>query len=326
MSPFIRIALLGALIVLGGFVRARAAEDSSGSLRFGGLGRTYLVHVPPGDANAPRPLLLVFHGGGGTARGMPRFTRMDEVADRAGLIVAYPQGIDRHWNDGRASIKNKADDVGFVRALIDTLERGYNVDRRRVYAAGISNGGIFVERLACDLSDRLAGVAVVAGALAQDYSPQCRPSRPVSVLEFEGTADPIVPYGGGRVVDFGGHGEGGMVLSAEATTAFWARVDGCATAGALQPQSVRAKLDPTRAYFQDWQGCRDGSAVALYQIQDGGHTWPGGPQYLPRFIVGRASRQVDASEAMVRFFLDHPRVGSLARVMPSPPLPRLAEN
>ena len=326
MPILIRVVLLGMLLLLGGFSRAHAGADSSHSLRFDGVERTYLVHLPPGAADAPRPLLLVFHGGGGTARGMPRFTHLDAVADRAGLIVAYPQGIDRHWNDGRDSIKNKVDDVGFVRALIDALEHDYSVDRQRIYAAGISNGGIFVERLGCDLSDRIAGIAAVAGSLAQDYSTACRPPQPVSVLQFDGTADPIVPYGGGRVADFGGHGEGGLVLSVADTTAFWARMDGCASASELQPQPVLAAFDPTRVYFRDWRGCHDGSAVALYQIQGGGHTWPGGPQYLPRFIVGRASRQIDASETMVRFFLDHPRVVSLARVIPSPPLSRLAEN
>ncbi|BFI95560.1 MAG: PHB depolymerase family esterase [Rhodanobacter sp.] len=325
MPTFFRIALLGALILCGGFARAQAA-DRSGDLRFDGLDRSYRVHVPPGASDAPRPLLLVFHGGGGTARGMPSLTHMDEVADREGLIVAYPQGVDRHWNDGRDSIKNKVDDVGFVRALIDRLEHDDNVDRTRVYAAGISNGGIFVERLACDLSDRIVGIAAVAGTLAQDYAPACHPPRPVSVLQFDGTADPIMPYAGGRVADFGGHGEGGRVLSVDATTAFWARTDGCTTASTQQRLPVKAALDPTRAYFRSWQGCRNGSAVALYSIRDGGHAWPGGPQYLPKFIVGRASRQLDASEVMVRFFLDHPRVGSLARVMPSPPLPRLAEN
>lgn len=325
MPTLLRAALLGALILLGGLARAQAADDSS-TLRFDGRERSYLVHLPPDAKDAPRPLLLVFHGGGGSARSMPRFTHLDAIADRAGLIVAYPQGIDRHWNDGRDSIKNKVDDVGFVRALIDALERSYKVDRTRIYAAGISNGGIFVERLACDLSDRIAGIAAVAGSLAQDYAPKCRPLQPVSVLQFDGTADPIMPYGGGRVADFGGHGEGGQVLSVEATTAFWARMDGCAATGALQPQPVRAAFDPTRVYFQDWPGCCGGSAVALYQTQGGGHTWPGGPQYLPKFVVGRVSRQIDASEIMVRFFLDHPRLGASIDANAHRPLPRLAGN
>jgi polyhydroxybutyrate depolymerase len=327
MPAITRFVLSCLLLSLLGLAPALAGEDTSYTLRVDGLARTYLVHRPPGGAGAAHPLLLVFHGGGGTARGMPRFTGLDGIADRVGLIVVYPQGVDKHWNDGRASIRHKVDDVGFVRAILDTMERDASVDRSRIYATGISNGGIFVERLACDLADRLAGIAAVAGTLAQDYQAQCRPARPIPVLQFDGTADPVMPYGGGNVADFGGHGEGGVVLGVDATTAFWARMDGCAAAGPAEALPPHALLDPTRVSRREWSGCRGGSAVVLYAIQEGGHTWPGGPQYLPRFIVGRASRQIDASETMVRFFLEHPRnAGSLARVMPSPPLPRLAGN
>ncbi|MBD8880464.1 esterase [Rhodanobacter sp. 7MK24] len=326
MLPTIRFALLCLLLSLGVLAPAFAGENTLYTLRAGGLERSYLVHMSPGNADSPRPLLLVFHGGGGTARGMPRFTHLDEIADREGMIVVYPQGVDRHWNDGRDSIKRKVDDVGFVRALLDDMESNFAVDRSRIYAAGISNGAIFVERLACDMSDRIAGIAAVAGTLARDYQPQCQPQHPVSVVQFDGTADPIVPYAGGEVANFGGHGEGGPVLSVDATTAFWARMDGCPAAGAPALLPPEAPLDPTRVFRSQWRSCRDGRAVVLYSIQEGGHTWPGGPQYLPKFIVGRVSRQIDASETMVRFFLDHSRAGSLARVMPSPPSPRLAGN
>ncbi|MBD8873049.1 PHB depolymerase family esterase [Rhodanobacter sp. DHB23] len=326
MLPIARFALSCLLLSLGALAPALAGEDTPHTLRADGLERSYLVHTPPGNADSPHPLLLVFHGGGSVARGMPRFTHLDGIADRAGMIVVYPQGVDRHWNDGRDSIKRKVDDVGFVRALLDAMERDFAVDRSRIYAAGISNGAIFVERLACDMSGRIAGIATVAGTLARDYQPQCQPQYPVSVVQFDGTADPIVPYAGGEVTSFGGHGEGGQVLAVDATAAFWARMDGCAAADAPVPLPPQAPLDPTRVFRSQWGPCRGGRAVVLYSIQEGGHTWPGGPQYLPKFIVGRASRQIDASETMVRFFLDHPRADSLARVMPTPPLPRLAGN
>lgn len=325
MNTITRLVLLLAL-GLAGIANAQAADDASRSLRVDGLERSYLLHLPPGDTRAPHPLLLVFHGGGSHARSMPRFTHLDAIADRAGLIVVYPQGVDKHWNDGRASIKHKLDDVGFVRTLLDTLEREHAVDRARIYAAGISNGAIFAERLACDLSGRLAGIAAVAGTLAQDYQPSCHPQQPVSVLQFDGTADPIVPYAGGAVVDFGGRGEGGTVLSVDASTAFWARLDGCTKASADEALPSPARLDPTRVVRRQWQPCRGGSAVVRYKVVGGGHTWPGGPQYLPKFIVGRASRQLDASEVMVSFFLAHPGVKTLARVKPSLPPLWLAAN
>lgn len=325
MNTITRLVLLLAL-GLAGITSAQAADDASRSLRVDGLERSYLLHLPPGDTRAPHPLLLVFHGGGSHARSMPRFTHLDGLADHAGMVVAYLEGVDTHWNDGRATIKHKVDDVGFVRALLDTLEREQSIDPRRIYATGISNGGIFVERLACDLSDRIVGIAAVAGTLAQDYQPACHPAQPVSVLQFDGTADPIVPYGGGKVVDFGGRGEGGLVLSVDATMAFWAGADGCMGAGPVEALPHHALLDPTRVTRRAWPGCRHGSDVALYTIEGGGHTWPGGPQYLPKLVVGRASRQIDASAVMVQFFLDHPRASSLARVIPPPSQPRLAAN
>jgi poly(3-hydroxybutyrate) depolymerase len=113
--------------------------------------------------------------------------------------------------------------------------------------------------------------------------------------------------GGGMVADFGGRDEGGRVLSVDETVAAWALVDGCSKAGAPQLLPSKSKLDPTHVFRSDWRGCRAGSAISLYRIQDGGHTWPGGPQYLPRFIVGRVTRQIDANEIMLRFFREHPR-------------------
>lgn len=309
MKTLIRGALLGSFLLLGCSARAQTAGDQPRTLRIAGGDRSYLVHVPVDMPATLHPLLLVFHGGGGTAHGMVRFTHLDEVADRTGMIVVYPQGVDRHWNDGRSTIRNKVDDVAFVRAMIDAVERDHAVDPARVYAAGISNGGIFVERLACDLSDRIAGIAAVAGTLAQDYASRCQPSRPVSVVQFDGTTDPIMPYAGGKVADFGGHGEGGLVLSVDATTSFWARRNACGGPGVSQTLPMRARFDPTRVKATQWRDCRDGSAVALYRIEGGGHAWPGGQQYLPKIFIGLASRQMDASETMVQFFLDHPRRG-----------------
>lgn len=286
---------------------AWANGDRTETLTVDGVARHYLVHVPPAATHRPLPLLVVLHGGGSRAESMSRFTGLDTLADRVGVIVVYPQGLDRHWNDGRATIKRKVDDVGFIRALLDRIEHEQPVDPHRVGVAGISNGAIFAERLGCDLADRITLVAAIAGSLAEDYRVDCRPTRPVSVLQFDGTSDPIVPYTGGSVADFGGHGEGGRVLSVDATAAFWAANDRCPSPDAPEALPPRASLDPTRVFLQRWRDCRDGTDVAVYRIQQGGHTWPGGPQYLPRFIVGRASRQIDASAILVDDLVDHPR-------------------
>ncbi|MBS0431097.1 MAG: esterase [Proteobacteria bacterium] len=281
--------------------------DATRTLQVDGKSRSYVLHLPPADAKGPHPLLLLLHGGGGRGRGMLRLTGIADRADRAGFILAMPDGIDRHWNDGRATIRNPQDDIGFIAALIDRIERDYPVDRSRVAVAGISNGAIFAQRIGCDLAGRVGAIAAIAGTLASDYASHCRPARPVSVLQFGGTDDPIMPYAGGKVADFGGRGEGGNVLSVDDTVAFWSRADGCAGLSAAQPLPSPATSDPTRVTLRTGEHCRAGSALQLYSIHGGGHTWPGGLQYLPALLIGRTTRQIDAGDIIVRFVLDHPR-------------------
>lgn len=284
------------------------AADAPGQLQAGGKVRTYAVHMP--DSAAPPggfPLVLAFHGGGMQGAGMRRLTGLDAAADRRGFIVVYPDGVDKHWNDGRSTIRDPRDDVGFVAALLDRLGGEHTIDRGRVYATGISNGALFAERLGCELSQRIAAIAPVAGTLPADLAPRCRPAHPVAVLQIDGTADPIMPFDGGAVADFGGRGEGGQVLSVPATIAFWARHNGCGPARLPAALAPLAPLDRTRIVRTDYAGCPAGAAVTLLTVAGGGHAWPGAAQYAPRRAIGVASRQVDASAAIADFFLAQPR-------------------
>src|SRR5262249_25082621 len=139
------------------------------------------------------------HGGGGHASSMPKFSGFDNLArDPHNLfIVAYPESLNKSWNDSRGL--SPADDVAFVRALIDRLEDELPVDPHRIYATGISNGGFFSNRLACDLSDKLAAIASVAATMPTTLPESCHPLRPISVLYMNGTKDPLVPIGGGPI-------------------------------------------------------------------------------------------------------------------------------
>lgn len=280
------------------------AADTTEQLQAAGQARSYALHVPDG-APPPGgfPLVLAFHGGGMQGAGMRRLTGLDAVADARRFIVAYPDGIDKHWNDGRGTIKNPQDDVGFVATLIDDVAAHQIVDRKRVFATGISNGALFAERLGCDLAGRIAAIAPVAGTLPADIAPACKPAQPVAVLQIDGTADPIMPFGGGPVADFGGRGEGGQVLSVARTVDFWARQDGCGMPDAPQPLAPRAPLDRTRILRTAYARCN----VQLLTVEGGGHAWPGGAQYAPRLVIGAASRQIDASQAIADFFLAVPR-------------------
>jgi polyhydroxybutyrate depolymerase len=173
------------------------AADGSATLVVDGAIRSYAIHVPDrarrwADFRSFWPSMA-----GDAGQGMRRLTHLDRQADARGVIIVYPDGLDRHWNDGRSTIRNPHDDVGFVSALLDRIGRDYRIDAGRVYATGISNGALFAQRLGCDLSQRIAAIAPVAGSMPADIADRCRLGRPLAVLEIGGTADPIMPFQGG---------------------------------------------------------------------------------------------------------------------------------
>jgi polyhydroxybutyrate depolymerase len=263
------------------------------SLMVNGESRRYYLHLPTGwRRDHPAALVLVFHAGGGRARDIAPHTGFSRAADRDGFVVVYPQGLRGRWNDGRGFPTATHDDIGFVRALLDTLGRELAIDPRRVYATGISNGAMFAYRLACDLPGTFAAIAPVAGAFPAELVPGCGHVAPVSVLAFQGTADPLMPYLGG------GAGRR-RVLSAERSVGFWATLAGCTGTPVITDEPDRV-ADGTRVRHTTYLGCREGRAVELYTIEGGGHTWPGGPEAGRR--VGRVSREIDATAVIWRFF------------------------
>jgi polyhydroxybutyrate depolymerase len=275
-----------------------SSSDQKASIDVAGVKRTYLLYVPDSVANGkPAPLVLVFHGGGGHARTMPDYTRFDRLADQAAFIVAYPESFNTRWNDTRGL--SPADDVGYIRALIAELQRTHKIDARRVYATGISNGGFFSQRLACDLTDKIAAVASVAATMPEPLVPVCKPSRPISVMFIHGTDDPLVLIDGGPVA----RNHGRSVSLAEASS-FWRKWDQTESKPATEELPDRAH-DGTTVHRDAYEGGKQGTEVVVYTIAGGGHTWPGGPQYLPKFVVGKASRNLDGTRAIWEFFWKH---------------------
>lgn len=310
LHPNLLRLVVAALVVVALGATATVPADTSdtqGRLRIGGKARTYAVHVPAQPAPPGGfPVVLAFHGAGMQGDSMRRLTRLDDLADRRGFIVVYPDGFNGRWNDGRLSIRNAQDDVAFVSALLDRLGQQHAIDPARVYATGMSNGALFAERLGCELSPRIAGIAAVAGTMPADLAPDCRPAYPVAALHINGTDDPIMPFDGGAVADVGGRGDGGAVLSAARTVGLWAEANGCRTAGTPQLLRVIAPLDPTQTVRTAHVDCPASGPVMQLTVMGGGHAWPGAAPYARSAIIGRTSRQFEASVAIADFFLALP--------------------
>jgi polyhydroxybutyrate depolymerase len=300
-----RGAVLGLLLAVSPLAAAERAERHGLSL--GGRERTYWLFAPGSlPAHRPAPLVLVFHGGAGDGPSAERLTGFDLVADRERFLVVYPDAVGRHWNDGRdvaafESHRDHVDDVAFVSAVLDDVSRSHPVDAGRVFATGISNGAIFSNLLALKLSERIAAIAPVAGGLASSLPPVLRPSRPVSALLFNGTDDPLVPFEGGAV-----GGTHGSVAGAEETARRWARADGCAASAVHDAPPARSGAE-CRLERSRWSGGREGAEVVLNALVGGGHTWPGGPQYAPKVLIGVACPEPDATREIWEFFRTHGR-------------------
>lgn len=284
-----------------------ATGDHRRSIEHQGRQRTYLLHLPDSAAQKQgSPVVLAFHGGGTNARLMKFYVDLDRVADKEGFIVVYPNGTGRlrrvlTWNAGDCcgyAAEKKVDDVDLVRAILDDLEQVLSIDRRRIYATGLSNGAMMAYRLACELSQTIAAVAPVAGTMNLK---SCRPVRPVPILHFHGTADLNCPYEGG----VGPRSIAGLDFpSVEATLTRWREINGCEKGGSLTAVPDRQD-DGTAVEVTDWNDCRSGAPISLVKINGGGHSWPGVRAPLGGRL-GPATQDISASEMIWKFFRDHP--------------------
>ncbi len=317
------IALVLAFFLLGTGCRAVAVEDAvqkagrvknlTGTLHHEGVKRTYHIHLPPGFGRKnPAPLVLVLHGGGGEGRRFDQSTTqgtLTAAADRHGVVLVFPEGIRKQWNDGRTEIfktRKAHDDVGFISKVIDTMVKNYGIDPTRVYATGISNGGFMSVRLSMDLTEKIAAVAPVTAQMTKALKDKT-PKLPISIMIVNGTKDPLVPFGGGHIRLFRFGRSRGKILSTAATIERFRRHNGCGKTPEKHMLPDRDPDDGTTVAIDRYAGGKDGTEVILVKVIGGGHTWPGGKQYLKPRIIGAVSRDIDASEMILQFFLGHSR-------------------
>ena len=286
------------------------AGEHTCTISVGDLQRRYLVHVPKKyDAANPTPVVIVFHGGGGNPESMVRLSGMNAKSDEAGFIVVYPygSGLDPErgltFNGGECcayAMQNKIDDVDFTRSMLDDLAKVANVDTNRVFATGLSNGGIMSHYVASELSDRIAAIAPVGGPLMMEA---CHPQRAVSVMHFHGTGDEFAPFNGG--FGKGALGRAGVTefRSVDHTIQSWVKANGC------QPEPEVVALpdkadDGMKCTRKTWSGGKDGSEVVLIEIENGGHTWPGNEPTVA--MLGKSTKDISANDLMWEFFQKHP--------------------
>lgn len=283
---------------------AAAQKNIEASLSVGEQQRDYIIHLPAGYSTAKKyPLVLVFHGGGGNYRQMQRYMKMDEIADREAFIAVYPNGVNKQWNDGREFKESIAanDDVLFIQRLLDSMQKNYAVDTKRLFATGISNGGFFSFYLAAKLSDRLLAVAPVCATIPEKVFPAYYPANPVSLLLINGTADPLVPYNGGSV---GSRftGSRGDCVSTDSTIQRFIQVNKTTTQPVVTELPDKDKRDNCKAIQYLYSNGIAQSRVCLVKIVGGGHTLPGSGQYLPKFLIGKLCNDFEGNEMIWQFF------------------------
>ena len=239
------------------------------SIEHDGNNRKYFIHVPPNyDSTQSIPVLLAFHGYGGTAKSFMKHSNFNKIADVNNFIVVYPEGLTfewyTHWNVGGFTNGSTVDDVGFVNSLLDDLEVNYNIETNKIYATGMSNGGFMSFLLACQLSERIAAVASVIGSMTPETYSACNPSHQIPILQLHGTADDIVPY----------QGQSDMIAIEDALS-YWVeynQTDSVATMTLIDDIDTDDGSTVEKYIYGNWN---NGAKVVHYKVLNGGHDWFG---------------------------------------------------
>jgi len=284
-------------------------------------GRKYTVHLPHSyNQSTPASVVIVFHGLGMNGTSVRGLSAMDLTAERNGFITVYPDAVGGRWNDG-VQRETGVDDVAFVSAMLDEISRKFKVNNRRVYACGISNGGFFVQRLACELPNRIAAIGVVAATASDTVCSHCALHHGMPIVFFLGTDDPLLPREGetkelGKLGEALGLSDLGIkninstvakfagIMSAAEAPEFWAKNNGASAQAREEMMPDRDTRDGCRVKKETYGGS---SEVVVYTIEGGGHSWPGGMGFVAQDIIGRTTNDINASDIMWQFFQSHYR-------------------
>jgi polyhydroxybutyrate depolymerase len=297
------IMLLPVIFIIVLFTDVLHSKDLERTMLVDGIERLYIIHKPKNYSGTERiPLVMVLHGGGGNAKHMVKFSGFNEISDKENFLAVYPEGYEKNWSDGRIGdeLPTKRDDVKFISILLDTLIANYNIDTTRIFSTGISNGGFFSIYLAYRLSARILAVAPICANIPENYKNDFKLDHPVSMMLINGTGDKLVKYDGGPV-GFK-DGDRGYSISTDETIRLWVEQDGCVKSPTVEDMPNNNLSDKCKAVKETHSGGKSSTDVVLIKITGGGHTWPGGSQYLPKFLVGAICKDFKAEEVVWEFF------------------------
>ena len=296
----LRATAVALLLSAGLAGEAAAVRVHQGSIQVQGLSRTYTLYLPDSFSSGRRyPVVMLLHGGIGGAARFAENTGIAAHVDRSRFIAVLPESGGEQWNDGRETTRSGRDDVAFLVALVHDLVARSGADPARIFVGGSSAGGMMAQRLACDATNVFTAYAVSVANMPASLAGTCRPARRAPIIFFLATADPFMPWSGGEVRRGWLRGAGGRVLSSPDTVALWSRHDAC---GVPRTSDLPSRVqDGTHVRLHDFGSC----GLVFYEIQGGGHGWPGGSMSTdPRAerIVGNVTRAIDATSVMLDFF------------------------
>lgn len=285
MKPYSLLLLAGMLSVC-----AWSQQTITASIDHDGQERSYILYVPGSyDGSEAAPLVLNFHGYTSNANDQMWYGDFRAIADTAGFLIVHPQGSllngITHWNVGGWTLGSTTDDVGFTEALLDELSSNYNIDQKRIYSTGMSNGGFMSFLLACQLSDRIAAIASVTGSMTPETYNACDPQHPTPVMQIHGVIDGVVPYLGAT-----------WTRSIADVLAYWRDYNNCSSELVKTDVPNTNLLDASSASYQVYPNGENGSTVEHFRISGGGHTWPGS------FPSPGTNQDFDASLEIWKFF------------------------
>lgn len=288
------------------------------NIKIGATDRTYRLYVPEAVAKRgkPAPLVIVLHGATGHSEQVERYMGFNPVADREGLVVAYPQGVGNVWNDDRpqelkrVNKSAQADDVGFLVAVVRDLVKAKTADPGRVYLSGLSNGGFMTARMACEQPGLFAGFAILIASIPKSYTQTCKPQRPLPMLILNGSEDRLAPIEGYIPKGAAGVEARSGTMAVRDHAAFWAARNGCTTSSEHRLNDASPN-DGSEIVRTDWAGCAQGGAVTFYLVEGGGHQTPSPrigllDQVIGAFL-GARNRDAETSELLWDFFKRHQR-------------------